>query len=74
MACPARLRWGRGRPVALCWHSDVLGLGLAYNFLVQPPNGAEYALLAAPQHLTSVTVDLLPVGQSTVRALAIDAR
>ena len=53
---------------------DTLGLGLAYNFYVKPPTGAEYRLLATPQRLTSVNLNVLPVGINYVRAVAIDAR
>lgn len=55
-------------------HRDTLGLGLAYNFYVKPPTGAEYRLLATPQRLTSVNLNVLPVGVNSVRAVAIDAR
>jgi len=45
-----------------------------FNYFVQPPGGVEYALLTAPAPLTSVIISTLPVGTSTVRAVALDSR
>jgi len=47
---------------------------LMFNYFVQPPGGVEYALLSAPAPLTSVIISTLPVGTSTVRAVAVDSR
>ena len=44
-----------------------------YNFYVTPPGGgSEYAILSKPSVQAVVTLSSLPVGVSTVRALAID--
>ena len=47
--------------------------GLRYNFYVKPPTGVEYALFATPAPQTSVIMSTLPVGVSTVRAVAVDS-
>jgi len=65
---------------ALClWHGlplarDNEDTSLLFNYYVKPPGSVEYALLAAPAPLTSVIISTLPVGISTVRAVAIDSR
>lgn len=62
------------KPTSGLPHSDRLGLGLLYNFVVKPPNdGAEYSLLLAPKPGTKVTVPALPLGASTIRVVVVDA-
>jgi len=46
---------------------------LRYNFYVKPPTGVEYALFTAPAPQTSVIMSTLPLGVSTVRAVAVDS-
>jgi len=54
--------------------SDSEDSSLLFNYYVKPPGGVEYALLPAPAPQTSVIMRTLPVGISTVRAMAIDSR
>ena len=49
------------------------GLGsLQYNFYVLPPNGTEYTVLVTPTWQSSVILTTLPIGISSIRAVAID--
>jgi len=62
------------RLVSLRDSDDTDHASLRYNYFVKPPGGVEYPLLAAPAPLTSIILSTLPVGVSSVRAVAIDSR